>query len=132
MPRTSQYYDALVAATEAARDAYPLEAVRIQRGALLVVDEAVTVRCHENYVASGTTADKQYLVNGRCACPDAQHNATEGRCKHRWAVALYRRALQTEVVAHQDHHAPVSTLVQDVYDHPRTWTWNARHGWAME
>lgn len=45
-------------------------------------------------VMSETDADKAYDVNGACECPDAQTKAPDGWCKHRLAVAIYRRAVE--------------------------------------
>src|SRR5688500_11000807 len=33
-------------------------------------------------------ATEYYVVNGHCDCPDAQHKAPDGWCKHRLAAAI--------------------------------------------
>jgi hypothetical protein len=135
-PLTPQYVTALVAATAAARDAYPAtEHGRIKAGALLVVAGAVHTRCHENYVRSASRPDRAYLVNGACQCPDAvRGQAPGGRCKHRWAVALHRRALQTEERPADlpDWYGPPSAIVQAAYAAESRWTWSRAQGWARE
>ena len=50
-------------------------------------------------VQSGTDAEVVYTVNGHCDCPDVAR-APEGRCKHRWAKCLVKRAT-AEVNAQQ-------------------------------
>jgi hypothetical protein len=42
-------------------------------------------------VASTTTPDKRYSVNGACACEDAFYRAPQGRCKHKLAQLLARK-----------------------------------------
>jgi hypothetical protein len=42
-------------------------------------------------VKSQTADDLTYTVNGSCPCPDAQHRAPSGHCKHLLAAWLVRR-----------------------------------------
>jgi hypothetical protein len=42
-------------------------------------------------VASATTPDKRYSVNGLCSCDDAFYRAPQGRCKHKLAQLLARK-----------------------------------------
>ena len=92
---TPQFVQAVLAAIPVCRAKFPGEDARIHRGALLVVDGAVTTTCHETSVASGTTDGKKYLVNTHCGCEDATRRAPGGRCKHMFAKWLMHRALRT-------------------------------------
>jgi hypothetical protein len=42
-------------------------------------------------VASTTTPDKRYSVNGSCSCEDAHFRAPQGKCKHKLAQLLARK-----------------------------------------
>lgn len=42
-------------------------------------------------VASATTPDKRYSVNGSCSCQDACYQAPRGFCKHKLATLLARK-----------------------------------------
>jgi hypothetical protein len=42
-------------------------------------------------VASASTPDKRYSVNGSCSCQDAFYQAPQGRCKHKLAQLLARK-----------------------------------------
>jgi hypothetical protein len=74
---------------------YAGEKARIDRGLVLALNGHVTL--HQDGTASvqsGTDAEVVYHVaHGTCDCPDASR-ATEGRCKHRWAKCLVKRAMQ--------------------------------------
>jgi hypothetical protein len=79
--------------------AYPEEIARIERGADFVRQGAVDL--HANGTATVYSGEQRYEVNGHCECGDAQYRAPEGRCKHRWAKALYRRMLAEYIVAYE-------------------------------
>ena len=87
---------ALLAGTARAKAAYPLERLRIEKGLLLCLDEAVELRIDGSaLVHSATEPDTAYTVrHGRCECPDARSKAPAGRCKHLYAVALLRKAIK--------------------------------------
>ncbi len=71
---------------------YPGEQARIERGLLLALNGHVTLHADGTAtVQSGSDAEVRYEVNGHCDCPDAAR-APDGRCKHRWAKALVKRA----------------------------------------
>ena len=73
---------------------YAGEKARIDRGLVLALNGHVTLHADGTAsVQSGTDAEVVYTVNGHCDCPDVAR-APEGRCKHRWAKCLVKRALQ--------------------------------------
>ena len=73
---------------------YAGEQARIDRGLVLALNGHVTIHPDGTAsVQSGTDAEVVYTVNGHCDCPDASR-APEGRCKHRWAKCLVKRAMQ--------------------------------------
>src|SRR5919201_4407027 len=95
--------DRVAAALERIRqqalDQYPKEASRITRGYAIAVQGGVRLDGHGlAAVQSQRQPETWYTVNGHCACPDASR-APRGRCKHRWAKALFVQAL-THVVQH--------------------------------
>ena len=80
---------------------YAGEKARIDRGLVLALNGHVTLHADGTAsVQSGTDAEVVYTVNGHCDCPDARR-APEGRCKHRWAKCLVKRATQAGAVLHQ-------------------------------
>jgi hypothetical protein len=73
---------------------YAGEKARIDRGLVLALNDHVTLHADGTAsVQSGTDAEIVYTVNGHCDCPDVAR-APEGRCKHRWAKCLVKRAHQ--------------------------------------
>ena len=78
---------ALKQAAACARERYPGENGRIDRGLLLALNDAVQLGFQGTAtVQSGSDTEIFYRVNhGVCDCPD-RSNAPEFRCKHRWAV----------------------------------------------
>ena len=46
----------------------------------------------DTWLITGTELGTVYSVNGRCTCPDYEHGATGGWCKHRLARALAKKA----------------------------------------
>jgi hypothetical protein len=73
---------------------YAGEKPRIDRGLVLALNGHVTLHTDGTAsVQSGTDAEVVYTVNGHCDCPDVAR-APEGRCKHRWAKCLVKRAQQ--------------------------------------
>lgn len=81
---------ALCEAGRRARAAYPGDA-RLIKGLILALNRQVTLLDHGADVAS-QFGDKTYHLNGACPCPDARHHQGV-TCKHRYAVALTRKAL---------------------------------------
>ena len=89
-----QFDAALRTLAAAARTRYAGEAARLDRRLCLALNGHVTL--HEGGTArvrNGSDSEIVYTVNGHCDCPDAQR-APEGRCKHRWAKCLVKRAQQ--------------------------------------
>jgi hypothetical protein len=85
---------ALLIAAKQAKETYPTETARIDAGVALVITGGVELveGTRVAIVRSEHEAGKQYRVNGVCNCPDSHYRAPDGRCKHRWAKALYIRA----------------------------------------
>jgi hypothetical protein len=97
---------------------YAGEQARIDRGLVLALNGGVAFQADGTaLVQSQRDAEVQYRVNGHCDCPDASR-APEGRCKHRWAKCLTKRAIrlvqdQTHPLRHAYH------LVDGVEGHAR-------------
>ena len=72
---------------------YAGEKARIDRGLVLALNGHVTVNADGSAdVLSGSGAEVAYHVaHGTCDCPDFTR-APEGRCKHRYAVCLVKKA----------------------------------------
>lgn len=106
---TVQFDHALRTLAAQARTRYAGEAARIDRGLCLALNGHVTL--HEGGTASVTSASDAevvYTVNGHCDCPDASR-APEGRCKHRWATCLVKRAQQQTSETHAVRHYALYT-----------------------
>lgn len=98
---TVQFDAALRCAASRATAKYAGEAPRIDRGLVIALNDGVTL-CAEGMalVQSASDAEIVYRVNGRCQCRDSAR-APEGRCKHRWAVALHKAAKKLVAEASQ-------------------------------
>ena len=80
--------DALAAALVAYHD----EEATILRGFQIALHDGVTLGADGMHrVASDSHPGEYYHCNGACTCR-AFHRAPEGRCKHRFAVALVKKA----------------------------------------
>lgn len=105
---------ALLVATQRAELAYPAEALRIRRGLGIAQMDGVVFVGSEAFVASESHIGIFYRVNGHCTCCDAK-NAPSGRCKHRWAKALLRKAqelveqMALDPAPGETHYATYST-----------------------
>ena len=100
---TPEFYDALMTACEGYLARYPdvADRSRMHRGVQLVLSGHVLRHAHGYTVRSQTRPGRVYQSNGACQCEDyVQERAPEGRCCHRWAVSLYKRALQESMPAH--------------------------------
>jgi hypothetical protein len=93
-PTFTVQFDAAIRTLAAqARTRYAGEAARIERGLVIALNGGVSLQSDGTaLVQSQSDAEVQYRVNGHCDCPDASR-APEGRCKHRWATCLTRRAI---------------------------------------
>jgi len=122
-------HEVLEAVVDAAIAAYPTEEARIRRGAEIVRDGGVALATHRVTTRLNWQAHT-YQVNGTCPCKDSQHQAPEGRCKHRWALAFAKRIAamdpwqRTHSVADRDARAAAGELAALVC-HPE---WRGRHG----
>lgn len=118
-PVNDQVASALHVLRARALDRYPNEEARINRGHALALQGGVTLHADGTASAYSTTlVDTWYRINGTCLCQDAAFRAPAGRCKHRWATCLLRKAL-----AHLAAH-PVDPLGDDLptpYPFPQ-WT----------
>lgn len=83
--------------------AYPGEEARIQRGAKIVEHGGVRPPCAEHATWRVGVYHWYPIDTSRmCPCPDRVFgHAPNGRCKHRWALCLYRRlhGLQTTPIS---------------------------------
>lgn len=89
---------------------YAGEKARIDRGLVLALNGHVTVNADGSAdVLSGSGAEVAYHVaHGACDCPDFTR-APDGRCKHRYAVCLVKKALKA--MAHYTTTTPSQGLV---------------------
>jgi hypothetical protein len=129
---TVQFDTALRGLAAQARTRYAGEAARIDRGLCLALNGHVTL--HQDGTASvrsGRDAEVVYHVNGHCDCPDAQR-APEGRCKHRWAKCLVRKATQqvAEEAAAHTYYATYTTDAGLTYHGIAQHV--AGHGWVFQ
>lgn len=93
-PLTAVQFDtALRQAADRARTRYAGESARIDRGLVIALNHGVTL--HQDSTASVQSCANAEVVyhvaHGTCDCPDFQR-APEGRCKHRYAVCLVKKA----------------------------------------
>ena len=63
-------------------------------------------------VQSSTDVEKFYYVNGECSCPSAQYSARTGWCKHKVAVALWKRVEQALAPLGKPQGVPMAVAVQ--------------------
>jgi hypothetical protein len=94
IPQTIAAFDtALRALAQKAIERYPGEQGRLERGLILALNGHVTLNVDGTAtVRSGSDAEVGYAVApGTCNCPDFR-SAPDGRCKHRWAANLVRKA----------------------------------------
>lgn len=84
---------ALKQAAACAREKYAGEDRRIDKGLLIALNNRVRYEPeHGTQVQSDSDPEVWYLVaDGRCDCADWR-NAPGGRCKHRYAVFMWRVA----------------------------------------
>ena len=89
---------------------YAGEHARIDRGLVLALNGHVTVNADgSSNVLSGSGAEVAYHVaHGACDCPDFTR-APDGRCKHRWAACLVKKA--TKAMAYYTSTTPAQGLV---------------------
>lgn len=90
---TVQFDTALRTLAAQARTRYAGEAARLDRGLCLALNGHVTLHADGSAdVQSGASAEVVYHVHqGVCDCPDFQR-APGGRCTHRFAVCLVKKA----------------------------------------
>lgn len=106
---TVQFDTALRTLAARARERYAGEAARVDRGLVLALNGAVMLHADGTAsVQSASDPEIVYHVNGHCDCPDARR-APEGRCKHRWATCLVKRATQAVREAQAVRHYALYT-----------------------
>jgi hypothetical protein len=94
-PISASLLSALSEVYATASDAYPEEQERIARGFKLAAYGHVQESAN-GYLVLASKGTGQYAVGrGVCDCPDFRR-AKMNRCKHRWAVALLRRAVRLQ------------------------------------
>jgi len=77
---------------------------RLARAVAIVRSGAVTLLPSGYVEVQSQSADElTYTVNGSCPCPDAQHRAPTGHCKHLLAAWLVRRVHHTTPKASPVH-----------------------------
>jgi len=128
---TVQFDTALRQMADRARTRYAGEAARIDRGLVIALNGGVTLYADGTAsVQSSSNAEVVYTVNGHCDCPDASR-APEGRCKHRWAKALGKKAtaLLAEQQAAQTYYATYTTPDGEVLQGTARWMPQAEAPW---
>lgn len=114
----AQFDHALRTLAARAKTRYPDEQARIDRGLVLALNGHVTLHADGTArVQSGSDAEVVYTVNGCCDCADAQR-APAGKCKHRYAKALVKRALQpthTRVAYHATYQGQHGQAIRDEF-----------------
>jgi len=113
---TVNFDRALRTAAEKALTRYAGEAERITRGLVLALNGAVTLQKDGTAsVQSGSNPEISYTVNGHCDCHDAPR-AQDGRCKHRYAKALVKKALDLIAIRrfYATYTAPDGTAHQGI------------------
>lgn len=96
---------ALDEAQTRAQRTFPAESKRIARGMQIVRDGGVTFNPLQRkaYVRSQSSRRTYTVSRETCECVD-HSRAPGGRCKHWWAMMLYRKALQ---ILSTSYHATV-------------------------
>ena len=127
--RTIEMDAALFTAARRAKQAYPAETCRIERGLAIAIEGGVTLFADGSaWVASQSQPGGHYTVNGHCTCKDATV-APHGRCKHRWGKALARWA--QSYVAAQPHERYYATYTApDGQAHQGVAEWTVK-GWLF-
>lgn len=137
---TVQFDTALRQMADRARTRYAGEAARIDRGLVIALNGGVTLhRDGTASVQSCSNAEVVYHVkHGTCDCPDFSR-APEGRCKHRYAVCLVKKA-QAQVEreqAAQTYYATYTTPDGEVLQGTARWIpqhtapWLPGDGWLF-
>jgi hypothetical protein len=107
---TVQFDATLRTLAEAAHARYAGEAARIDRGLVIALNGGVTL--HQDGTASvqscSNTEVVYHVAHGTCDCPDFQR-APGGRCKHRFAVCLVKKAQRQAVRHYALYTAPDGT-----------------------
>jgi hypothetical protein len=95
------FSEALEQAEVLARQALPPESHERLSCAVALVRQGSVFQDDSGHwtVASTSTPDKRYSINGSCSCEDAFYRAPEGRCKHKLAQYLARKVLALMTVA---------------------------------
>jgi hypothetical protein len=114
MQTLMDFDDLLRAATQCAMTKYPDETRRILRGLEIARSGGVTIEPDgTTLIRSDSKPGTRYqLTQAGCPCIDAGHQAPEGRCKHRWARALTRKARRLQA------HGPVPRQYYATYTAP--------------
>ena len=116
---TSTQFDTDLRALAAkATTRYPGEQARIERGLLLALNGHVELLPDGTAtVRSGKDAEVVYRITGNsCDCQDFAR-ATDGRCKHRFSVALVKKALprRTRIAYHATYKGMHGQAIRDEY-----------------
>jgi len=116
----TQFDTDLRALAEKATTRYPGEQARIERGLLLALNGHVELLPDGTAtVRSGKDAEVVYRVTRHsCDCADVVR-APDGRCKHRWSVALVKKALprRTRIAYHATYKGAHGQAIRDEYGH---------------
>lgn len=94
---TVQFDTALRTLAARACERYAGEAARIDRGLVIALNGGVTLKADGCALVSSARDNELFYIvrDGHCDCPDFAR-APGGRCKHRFAVCLVKKATQQQ------------------------------------
>lgn len=123
---------ALCAAVKRAMAAYPGNS-RVISGAQLALARKVTLLDDGTAEVASQFGTTTYVLNGACPCPDTQRARTV-HCKHRWAVAIWRKALTILEDAEEQYVHDGTRCPQCGHDSVQVERWGRgehRHDWRI-
>jgi SWIM zinc finger len=128
---TVQFDTALRQMADRARTRYAGEAARIDRGLVIALNGGVTLKADGVALVSSTRDDEVFYIvrEGQCDCPDFSR-APGGRCKHRFAVCLVKKA-QGLVAEQQAAHTYYATYDAEHATYQGTAQYLPGQGWVF-
>ena len=123
---------ALCAASKRALAAYP-DNSRVIAGIQLALARKVTMLDNGSAEVASQFGTCTYSVNGTCPCPDTQHRRTI-LCKHRWAVAIWEKALTILAKAGEEYTHDGTRCPQCGHDSVQVERWGRSeqcHDWRI-
>ena len=119
-PARQAFREAVATVAAQARAALPDCTGRIDKAVALVLAGDVAVHPDGTATVGSQTSTRTYTVNGSCTCTDYE-NAPEGRCKHRLARWIHKKATTLATAQMQALDTPRTegeTWVEQARNHP--------------